>query len=48
MLYWIEMHIIDMASEIDIVADSMLPIAALPNSLIALGNLAGGPPRIAG
>jgi hypothetical protein len=48
MLYRIEMNVIDMSSEVDVVADGVLPVAALPNSLVALSDLAGATPRNAG
>jgi hypothetical protein len=47
-LYWIEMNVIDMAREVSVVADGMLPIATLPNSLVAFRDLAGAPPCICG
>jgi hypothetical protein len=48
MLYRIEMNVIDMSSEVHVVADGVLPVAALPNSLVALSDLAGTTPRNAG
>ena len=35
MLAWIDMHIIDMAGEIMVTSDRMLPVAALPNASLA-------------
>jgi len=40
-LYWIKVNIIDMAREIRVVADSVFPIATLPNSFVAFGDFAG-------
>ena len=42
MFYWIEMNVIDMALEIRIIANDVLPIAALPNAFFPLGHLACG------
>ena len=48
MLCRIAMNVIDMSSEVRVVADGVLPVAALPNSLVALSDLAGATPRNAG
>ena len=48
MLCRIAMNVIDMSSEVRVVADGVLPVAALPNSLFALSDLAGATPRNAG
>src|SRR5438309_6987127 len=42
------MNVIDMTLQIILVADDVLPMAALPNSLLALGDLAWGSPCIDG
>ncbi len=39
-LDWIKMNIVDVTGEIVFVADGMLPITALPNTLVAFHNLA--------
>src|SRR5947209_8482744 len=39
-LYRIEMDVVDVPFEILVVANGMLPVAALPNPLFALGNFA--------
>jgi hypothetical protein len=36
MLHWIEVDIVDMALEICVIADCMLPIATLPDAFFAL------------
>ena len=36
MLHGIEVDVVDVAREIGVIADSMLPIAALPAALLAL------------
>jgi len=41
MLYRIEVDVVDVTSEIRVVTDGVLPIAALPNPLLAFGDLAG-------
>jgi hypothetical protein len=44
----IEMNVVDMAREVFVIADGVLPVAALPNSFLAFGDLAGRARRIAG
>jgi len=44
----IEVNIIDMAREIGVVTDGVLPVATLPDSFLALGDFAGASPDIAG
>jgi hypothetical protein len=39
-LHWVEVNVIDMPREIGFIADGMLPIAALPNAFLPLGNFA--------
>jgi len=39
-LYRVEMNVIDMPFEIRFVAYGVLPIAALPDTFLSLGNLA--------
>jgi hypothetical protein len=39
-LHGIEMNVIDMSIEITIIADSVLPIATLPDAFLSLGDLA--------
>ena len=36
----VEMNVIDMSFEISFIANSVLPIAALPDALLPLGDLA--------
>ena len=38
--HWIEMNVINMSFEIRFIANSVLPIAALPDALLSLGKLA--------
>ena len=38
--HWIEMNIVDMPLEILIVANSVLPVSALPNAFFSFGDLA--------
>jgi len=42
MFHWIEMNVIDMALEICLISDGMLPIASLPNAFLSLTDLACG------
>src|SRR5215216_5952806 len=44
----IVVNVIDVALEVGLVTDGVLPIAALPNSFVALGDFAQRPPSIAG
>jgi hypothetical protein len=47
MLHWIEMNVVDMALKIGVIANRMLPISTLPNTLLSLVDLAcGSRPRI--
>jgi hypothetical protein len=39
-LDWIKMNVVNVTGEIGFIADGMLPITSLPNTLIAFGNLA--------
>jgi hypothetical protein len=41
MLQRIEVHVIDVPLEVGVVADGMLPVATLPDSLLAFRRLAG-------
>src|ERR1700744_2864912 len=43
MLHRIEVNVVDVTFEIGIIANSMLPIATLPDTFLALGNLTRRP-----
>ena len=43
----IDVNIVDMPREIDVVADGVLPISALPNAPFTFGRAALGDPLIA-
>jgi hypothetical protein len=47
-LHRIEVNVINVTCQIGVVADRVLPIAALPNPLVALGYLAGAALSVAG
>src|SRR5262245_19063874 len=47
-LDWIEMNVVDMTLKVFIIADGVLPIASLPNTLFALCDLAASPSRTGG
>jgi hypothetical protein len=42
MLHWVEMNVVNMALKIGVIANRMLPISTLPNTLLSLIYLARG------
>jgi hypothetical protein len=46
MLHRIEVNVIDMASQVRLIADGVFPITALPNSLFVPRDFAGAAMRI--